>query len=65
MFTQIENLEDLSDVVPLKKYLNWNQYGTVIDLEEEQIELRKFISADYMSIKYIEVDARYGNDVLT
>ena len=51
----------------MKKYLSKNPVGAIYDLEEENIEVVRYITeiendkTDYPEIRYLEVDSRYKN----
>ena len=66
---EIESVESLPDNLALKTYLCQNPVGTVFDLEEENIEVVRFIKEfwkesdhgpDFLELHYLETDARYG-----
>ena len=50
----------MDDCIPLKQFLRNNHICTVIDLEERELEIVKFISGSERHIDYIEVDATHN-----
>ena len=53
----------------MKKYLSKNPVGAIFDLEEENIEVFRYVAevdkkdTDYSVIRYLEIDSRYTNKV--
>ena len=55
----------MSDIVPLKAYLQANDATKVFDFEEEQISLTKFVThqnKEYL-LFYIEIDSRSSENI--
>ena len=53
----------MDDCVPLKKFLEINHIGTLVDLEDQKLETLKYFSGDSDShILCLEIDATYMDD---
>ena len=63
-FQRVDSLESMDDCVLLKKFLEINHVGTLIDLEDRKLETLKYFydNTDMVNILYLEIDATYIYD---
>ena len=56
---KIDSVDKMDDKVIIKPYLKYNDISKVYDMEEEPIELAKFLFGTDRIIGYIEIDERF------